>query len=60
MKVANDHAVERIDLADFSIGGCLGCDACQKKPGRIGCSRKDDAERMAKDLLALAEGRGPL
>jgi multimeric flavodoxin WrbA len=51
-KVAGDHAVERINLADFSIEGCLGCDACQKRPGRPGCSLKDDAEGIFEKILS--------
>jgi multimeric flavodoxin WrbA len=51
-KVASDHALERIDLADYSIEGCLGCDACQKRPGRLGCSRKDDAEGVFQKVLS--------
>lgn len=51
-KIAGEHSLERVDLADFSIGGCLGCDACQRRPGKPGCSRKDDVEAILGKLRA--------
>jgi multimeric flavodoxin WrbA len=46
------HAVERIDLVDFAVEGCLGCDACQRTPDRPGCRRKDDAAGIFEKILA--------
>lgn len=36
------HEVERINIADISIQGCLGCDACQRTLDESGCVRQDD------------------
>ena len=53
------HQVERINLTDYTVNGCLGCDACQRKLDEPGCRQHDDAltifERMkAADLIVYA------
>lgn len=37
------HSVERVDVADLSIGGCTGCWACTEVTDAPGCVIKDDA-----------------
>ena len=37
------HSVERVDVADLSIGGCTGCWACAEVTGAPGCVIEDDA-----------------
>lgn len=37
------HEVERVDVVDKSVGGCLGCANCQKFPDEPGCVQEDDA-----------------
>jgi multimeric flavodoxin WrbA len=53
------HAVERINVVDYMVKGCLGCDACLSVPDTPGCVQRDDAvaifERMiAADLVVYA------
>ena len=38
-----DHTINRINIKDKTVNGCLGCGACRKKPDQIGCVQKDDA-----------------
>jgi len=38
------HSVERVDVADLSIGGCTGCWACAEVTDAAGCVIEDDAE----------------
>jgi multimeric flavodoxin WrbA len=57
--ISQEHEVDRIDVADFEIKGCLGCAACKKVPDEPGCVQKDDAvalfERMmTSDILIYA------
>ena len=48
--IANDHEVDRINIADSDVKGCIGCYACQQTPNEPACVQKDDAvsifERM--------------
>jgi len=37
------HSIERVDVADLSIGGCTGCWACMEMSDAPGCVIKDDA-----------------
>ncbi|MHC4535952.1 MAG: flavodoxin family protein [Planctomycetota bacterium] len=49
-KVEKNHEVERINITQHKVGGCLGCYKCQKIDDEPGCVQKDDAltifERM--------------
>ena len=50
------HKVERVNVIDERVGGCLGCANCQEFPDEPGCVQEDDAlsifERMiASDLI---------
>ena len=48
--IAKEHEVDRINMADYEVKGCLGCGTCQKTSDEPGCVQKDDAmavfERM--------------
>ena len=49
---AQRHSVERIHIPDYSIHGCLGCDACQNNLEIPGCVQKDDARGIFEQMLA--------
>jgi multimeric flavodoxin WrbA len=54
-----NHTVNRVNIVDYKIEGCLGCGACRKIPDAPGCVRRDDAvtifERMiASDVVVYA------
>jgi multimeric flavodoxin WrbA len=40
---AQEHEIDRINIADLDVGGCLGCYACQRNPNEPACVQKDDA-----------------
>ncbi|MDM8551633.1 flavodoxin family protein [Desulfobacterales bacterium HSG2] len=42
-RVAQGHEVDRINITEYKVNGCLGCGACQKKSDEPGCVQKDDA-----------------
>jgi multimeric flavodoxin WrbA len=42
-KVGEKHEVERININQYKVGGCIGCYKCQEKKGEPGCVQKDDA-----------------
>ncbi len=46
------HRVERINVVDYKIKGCVGCDGCQRHPDRPGCGQHDDALKLIDRLLA--------
>ncbi len=51
------HQVEKIDLKDRKVNGCLGCGACQRNGGS--CVQKDDMVEiyekwLAADVVVLA------
>jgi multimeric flavodoxin WrbA len=47
---AQGHEVDRVNIVDSEVKGCLGCGACQKNPNEPGCVQEDDTlaifERM--------------
>ena len=45
------HQVERINLTDYTIHGCLGCNVCQGKIDEPGCVQKDDAIALINRIL---------
>jgi multimeric flavodoxin WrbA len=50
--VAPEHAVERINITDYRVEGCRGCDVCQDRLDEPGCLQKDDAVRLLERILA--------
>jgi len=42
-KVEKNHEVERINITQYKVGGCLGCYKCKEKKNEPGCVQKDDA-----------------
>ena len=57
--IAGDHEVDRVNIADSDVKGCIGCYACQQRPDEPGCVQKDDAvsifERMmSSDVVVYA------
>ncbi|MBD3352185.1 MAG: hypothetical protein GF364_11920 [Candidatus Lokiarchaeota archaeon] len=43
-----------IQLSDFNIQHCTGCDACLKKPFACPLSEKDDMPKLEKELLSAS------
>lgn len=50
--VAPVHQVERINVTDYNINGCLGCNVCQGKIDEPGCVQKDDTLEILNRILA--------
>jgi len=46
------HEVERVDVADRSIGGCTGCWACAEVVDAPGCVIDDDAQPIFDKMIA--------
>jgi multimeric flavodoxin WrbA len=49
--VAPVHEVSRINVTDFRVEGCRGCDVCQDRLDKPGCLQKDDAVRLLERIL---------
>jgi multimeric flavodoxin WrbA len=45
------HQVERINITDYTIKGCLGCDACRRNLSAPGCIQRDDAGAILQRLI---------
>jgi multimeric flavodoxin WrbA len=59
--ITDGHDVDRVDIANYNVTGCVGCHSCQKVSDEPGCVQKDDAasifERMMEsDVLVYASG----
>lgn len=46
------HAIERINAVDWTVGGCRGCDACFRALDEPGCAQDDDAAWILEHILA--------
>lgn len=46
------HTLERINITDVKINGCLGCDSCFKQLEEPGCVQKDDLTHVLERILA--------
>ena len=42
-KVGKEHEIERINITQYRVGGCIGCYKCKEKKNEPGCVQKDDA-----------------
>ena len=50
-KVGKDHEVERINITQYNVGGCLGCYKCKDKMDEPGCVQKDDALTIFEKMI---------
>lgn len=49
---AAEHRIERINIVDYDVRGCLGCDSCFKNQDEPGCVQKDDGVGLLERILA--------
>lgn len=45
------HALERVNVVDYEIHGCLGCGTCQKNFAASGCVQRDDTETVLRKII---------
>ena len=50
-KVEKSHEVERINITQYSVGGCLGCYTCKERKGEPGCVQRDDALTIFEKMI---------
>jgi NAD(P)H-dependent FMN reductase len=48
---ALQHEIRRINITDYAVNGCLGCNVCQMKADQPGCAQKDDAAAILNQLI---------
>ncbi|MBW1649898.1 MAG: flavodoxin family protein [Deltaproteobacteria bacterium] len=46
-----NNEINRINIKDKNVNGCLGCGSCRKKPDAIGCVQKDDGVSIFEQML---------
>ena len=49
--VGKKHEVERINITEYTVGGCLGCYKCKEKKDEPGCVQKDDALAIFEKMI---------
>ena len=49
---ADEHSIDRINIVDYDVRGCLGCDSCFKHLDDPGCVQKDDGVKLLERILA--------
>lgn len=47
-----NHTVERVNVVDRTIKGCIGCDHCQKDKSSPACVQKDDLNELLRKIMA--------
>ena len=50
-KVEKSHEIERINITQYKVGGCLGCYKCKEKSSEPGCVQKDDALTIFEKMI---------
>jgi multimeric flavodoxin WrbA len=50
-KISSKHEVERVNMADVEVMGCVGCMACRDTPEAPGCIQRDDANGIFEKLI---------
>ena len=50
--VAPQHEIDRINITDYHVAGCLGCDHCFNVLAEPGCAQRDDAVQLLERILA--------
>jgi multimeric flavodoxin WrbA len=50
-KVDKNHEVERINITQYKVGGCLGCYKCKENKDEPGCVQKDDALTIFEKMI---------
>ena len=46
------HEVDRVDVVDYKVNGCLSCYRCQQVPDEPGCVQRDDAVAIFERMMA--------
>ena len=49
--VSKEHEIDRINMADCNVNGCLGCYACQGTSDEPGCVQEDDAGSILERIM---------
>jgi multimeric flavodoxin WrbA len=46
------HQVDRIQVVDYEVHGCLGCQTCKQAGRELACRQQDDAVGLFKRMIA--------
>lgn len=52
LMVQQGHKVDRINIMDYEVNGCLGCETCRKVRHEPRCRQQDDAVRIFERIIA--------
>jgi multimeric flavodoxin WrbA len=48
---AQGHEIDRVNIVDFEVKGCLGCGKCLEVTDKPGCVQKDDAVEVFSHMM---------
>lgn len=51
----NGHTINRINIADHKINGCLGCNLCFSSKEHANCIQKDDVDSLFNQIIDEAD-----
>ena len=51
-QVAREREIDRINITDYRVKGCRGCDHCFSVLDEPGCAQRDDAVQLLRRILA--------
>lgn len=49
---AKGHRVNRVDIVDFKVSGCIECYQCQEVADRPGCAQEDDGNSLLERMIS--------
>ena len=49
--LSRDHEVERVNVIERKVGGCLGCESCKAVKDAPGCVQEDEGNAVLEGLL---------
>nr|WP_314466398.1 flavodoxin family protein [uncultured Clostridium sp.] len=50
--LSQGHEIDRINITDYHINGCLGCYACMQNKDAAGCIQNDDTEQVFMRIIS--------
>lgn len=50
--LSQGHEIDRINITEYHINGCLGCYACMQNQDTTGCVQKDDTEQVLMRIIS--------
>jgi len=50
-KIQKKHSIERVNITEYEVNGCIGCYKCKETNSEPGCVQKDDALTIFEKMI---------